>query len=257
MKRLCLVIALIACGTTMPAAQWLNYPAPGVPRLPDGKPNLSAPAPKAADGRPELDGIWFIDDTPLGEFGERPIALRSEIHPEDIVLTPEGQTLQRRKKDDFPGALCSPMNSVGLAAGQPFKIISNSREVVILYELQTTFRQIHMDGRPLPSDPNPAWRGYSVGRWDGDTLVVDTKGFNERAGVPRGGPHSEALHIIERFRRRDFGHLEIQYTIDDPKVYVKPWTVTQRLHLTPDTELLEYFCNENEKDLKHMVGADK
>jgi len=242
----------------MAAAQWLNYPAPGVPRLRDGKPNLSAPVPRTPDGKPDLDGIWFVDETPLGEFGERPLALRSEIHPEDIVLTPEGQELQQqRKRDGVAGALCLPMNSVGLAAGQPFKIISNRREVVILYELQTTFRQIFLDGRPLPSDPNPAWRGYSVGKWDGDTLVVDTSGFNERAGLPRGGPHSEALHIIERFRRWDFGHLEIQYTIRDPKVYTKPWTVTQHLHLTPDTELLEYICNENEKDLKHMVGADK
>jgi len=253
MIRLSLVLVLTAFGATA-SAQWLNYPAPGIPRLPDGKPNLSAPVPRTANGKPILDGIWFVDETPLGEFGERPLALRSEINPEDIVLTPEGEALQRRKKDDYASAQCLPMNSAGLAVGQPFKIISNRSEVVILYELQTTFRQILMDGRPLPKDPNPAWRGYSVGKWDRDTLVVDTSGFNERATVPRGGPHSEALHIIERFRRRDFGHLEIQYTIDDPKVYTKPWTVTQHLHLTPDTELLEWFCNENEKDLKHMVG---
>jgi hypothetical protein len=258
MNRLCVVLALIACGTSGAGAQWLNYPAPGVPRLPDGKPNLSAPAPRTADGKPDLDGIWFVDETPLGEFGERPLALRSEIHREEIVLTPEGRALQQRpKRDDFPGAVCLPMNLAGLAVGQPFKISSNKRVVVILYELQTTFRQIFVDGRPLPTDPNPAWRGYSVGRWDGDTLVVDTSGFNERATIPGGGPHSEALHIIERFRRRDFGHLDIQYTIDDPKIYVKPWTISQHVHLTPDTELLEYFCNENEKDLKHMVGTTR
>jgi hypothetical protein len=258
MIRLSVVLVLIACGSAVAAAQWLNYPVPGIPRLPDGRPNLSAPAPRAGDGKPILDGIWFVDETPLGEFGERPLALRSEINPEDIVLTPEGEALQRRRKrEDFPGAQCLPMNYLGLAAGQPFKILSNRGVVVILYELQSTFRQIFIDGRPLPIDPNPAWRGYSVGKWDGDTLVVDTSGFNERATLPRDGPHSEALHIIERLRRRDFGHLEIRYTIDDPKVYTKPWTVTQHLHLTPDTELLEYMCNENEKDLKHMVAPGK
>ena len=239
--------------------QWLNYPSPGIPRTPDGKPNLSAPAPRSQDGKPVLDGIWFIDDTPLGEFGERPLALRgTKPKPEDVILTPEGEAMQRRRKENyFAGAQCLPMNIAGLAAAQPFKIFSNRGVVVILYEVQTTYRQIFMDGRELPKDPNPAWRGYSVGKWDGDTLVVDTTGFNDRTGVPLGGPHSDALRIIERFRRRDFGHLEIQYTIDDPKVYVKPWTVKQEHHLTPDTELMEYICNENEKDLKHMVSLDQ
>jgi len=130
--------------------------------------------------------------------------------------------------------------------------------LAILCEFSTTYRQIFMDGRELPKDPNPAWRGYSVGKWDGDTLVVDTNGFNDRTNLSGGRrPHSDALHIIERFRRPDFGHLEIQYTIDDPKVYAKPWTIKQHHHLTPDTELMEYFCNENEKDLKHMVGVDR
>jgi len=251
MIRLSLVLA--AFGTT--AAQWLNYPAPDIPRLPDGKPNLSAPTPRSPDGKPELDGIWFIDETPLGEYGERPVALRSEIKPEDIILTPEGEALQRRLKNYFPVALCLPLNIVGLAAAQPLKIFSNRGVVVILYEVQTIYRQIFVDGRPLPKDPNPAWLGYSVGKWDGDTFVVETSGFNDRVPAPGGRPHSDALHMTERFRHPDFGHLEIQYTIDDPKVYAKPWTIKQNLHLTPDTELLEYICNENEKDLKHMVGA--
>lgn len=258
MIRLSVVLALTALGTTA-AAQWLNYPAAGIPRLPDGKPNLSAPAPRTADGKPDLDGIWSIDDTPVGEFGERPVALRYEITPEDVVLTPEGEALQRRRQEnDFPGAVCLPMNIVGLAAAQPFKILSNRGVVAILYEVQTTYRQIFIDGRQLPRDPNPAWRGYSVGKWDGDTLVVDTTGFNDQQSIlPGRRPHSDALHIIERFRRRDFGHLEIQFTVDDPKVYAKPWIIKEKLHLTPDTELLEYICNENEKDLKHMVGVGK
>jgi hypothetical protein len=252
-----MLLFLVGLVSRSATAQWLNYPSPGIPRLPDGKPNLSAPTPRTADGKPDLSGIWFIDETPLGEFGERPLALRSEIGPEDIVLTPEGEALQRRHKaNPFSSAQCLPMGLVALAAAQPFKIFSNRGVVVILYELQTTYRQIFTDGRPLPTDPNPAWRGYSVGKWDGDTLVVDTYGFNDQAPVPRG-LHSEAFHIIERFRRPDFGHLEIQYTVHDPKVYANPWTIKQHHHLTPDTELLEYFCNENEKDLKHMVGVDR
>jgi hypothetical protein len=259
MIRLSLVLVLTACGSAVAAAQWLNYPAPGVPRLPDGKPNLSAPAPRTADGKPILDGIWFIDETPLGEFGERPVALRGTMpKPEDVILTPAGEAMRRaRNRNSFPGAACLPLNLPALAAAQPFKIFSGSGVVVILYEVQSTYRQIFMDGRPLPSDPNPAWKGYSVGKWDGDTLVVDTTGFNDRVGIPLGGPHSDALHIIERFRRKDFGHLEIEYTIDDPNVYAKPFTVKQAHHLTPDTELLEYICNENEKDLQHMVGPGK
>jgi len=140
----------------------------------------------------------------------------------------------------------------------PFKILTLSGLVVILYEEKTTYRQIFMDGRPLPKDPNPTWSGYSIGKWDGDTLEVDTTGFNSDEWIlPGSRPHSDALHIIERFRRRDFGHLEIEFTIDDPKVYVKPWTFKLNHHLLLDMELLEYICNENEKDLQHMVGTDR
>jgi hypothetical protein len=148
------------------------------------------------------------------------------------------------------------LNLAAFATLWPFKIFAVRRTVVLLYEYLTTYRQVLMDGRELPKDPNPAWMGYCVGKWDGDTLVVDTFGFNDAEEIlPGRRTHSDALHIIERFQRRDFGHLEIQFQIDDPKVYAKPWTITQHHHLTPDTELLEYICNENEKDLKHIVGA--
>ena len=257
MVRLSLFLAL--CGTTVVAAQWLNYPASGIPRLPDGKPDLSAPAPRTPDGRPDLNGIWFINETPLNEFGVRTAAAGQQINPADIVLTPYGEALlQTQPRNYFPGARCLPLSLPGLASAQPLKIVSTGNLIVILYEVLTTYRQIFMDGRPHPADPNPTWMGYSVGRWDGDTLVVDTTGFNDQWSiVPRQRPHSDELHIIERFRRPDFGHLTIEFTIDDPKVYAKPWTVRTDLHLTPDTELLEYICNENEKSLQHMVGSEK
>jgi hypothetical protein len=257
--ELWLCLGLFVDSFSRPATgQWLNHPSPGILRTSDGKPNLSGPVPRTPDGKPDLDGIWFIDETPLGEFGERPVALRFEIKPEEIILTPEGEALQRRRKgNDFPGARCLPLNIAGLAAAQPFKIFSNRGGVVILYEVLTIYRQIFVDGRQLPKDPNPSWMGYSVGKWDGDTLVVDTTGFNDRILLPPRNLHSDALHITERFRRRDFGHLEIQYVIDDPKIYTKPYAFKQNHHLTPDTELMEYICNENEKDLKHMVSGDR
>ena len=257
-----IILMLTAFGATA-AAQWLNYPAPGIPRLQDGKPNLSAPAPKGPDGKPDLYGLWEFDrelDTtrrfdPVLETAAPGITIK----PEDIVLTSEGKALQRQRRENyFPGAQCLPDPLPRRYGALPFKILTLSGLVVILYEDKTTYRQIFMDGRELPKDPNPTWSGYSIGKWDGDTLEVDTAGFNSDEWIlPGRRPHSDALHIIERFRRRDFGHLEIQFTINDPKVYAKPWSFKEDHHLIPDTELLEYVCNENEKDLKHMVGADK
>ena len=246
----CLPLLLVALGTTV-SAQWLNYPAAGIPRLSDGKPNLSAPVPRTADGKPDLYGLWIADKPPQALAAE-PLL---EIQPGTVVLTPEGEALQRRRKEKyFPGAQCLPDNLPRRTAVDPFKILTLRGMVVILYEESTTYRQIFTDGRKLPNDPNPTWAGYSVGRWDGDTLVVDTTGFNDDEWIlPGRRPHSDALHIFERFRRRDFGHLEIQYTIEDQKIYTKPWTIKQSHHLMPDSELLEYVCNENEKDLKHMV----
>jgi len=255
--RVCFLLVFTLCGTSV-GAQWLNYPAPGIARLRDGTPNLSAPTPRGANGKPDLDGIWFVDETPLGTFGERPAALRVEIKPEDVVLTPEGQDRQRHGGNSRVSSPCLPLSLPGLSTAQPMKIVSSKNVVVILYEVMTLYRQIFMDGRPLPKEPNPAWMGYSVGKWDADTLVVDTTGFNDQDSIlPGRRPHSDALHIIERFRRRDFGHLSIQFTIDDPKIYAKPWTVVANLHVTPDTELLEYICNENEKDVSHMQTSGR
>jgi hypothetical protein len=225
-------------------AQWLNYPTPGIPRTPDGKPKLTAPVPRTADGRPDLSGIWQ---------GDQPgFARNLGLKPGDVVLTPEGQALQGQRRGGGP---CMPFSLPTLDgfALFPFKILPMAGEIVILHEHDHLFRQIFMDGRPLPKDLNPTWLGYSVGKWDGDKLVVDTAGFNDKPVIPGGVNYSEALHITERYRRTDFGHMEIHFTIDDPKVYTKPWSFTRRFDLLPDTELLEYICNENEKDLKHIV----
>jgi len=250
-RRLSLIVTAVAATA---AAQWLNYPASGIPRLPDGKPNLSAPTPHSPDGKPDLDGIWLNEDGPLNELGVRTARGTFEIRPEDIVLTPEGEAWQRQHKENHLDGRCLPDDLSLRVRFNPFKVLTFKGVIVILYEIHTTYRQIFMDGRGLPKDPNPTWSGYSVGRWDGDTLVVDTTGFNDAETiVPGQRPHSDALHVIERFRRRDFGHLAYEITFDDPKMYAKPWTIKHnKLHLDPDNELLEFICNENEKDLKHL-----
>ena len=137
----------------------------------------------------------------------------------------------------------------------PYKIVQTPALVVMLYERETVFRQIHTDGRKLPSDPQPAWFGYSVGHWDGDTLVVDTAGFNDRGWLDaRGHTHSDLLHLTERFHRVDFGHMAIQIMVDDPKTYARSFTVMVNQELLPGSDLIEYFCSENERDLRHFAN---
>ena len=236
------------------AAQWLNLPTKGIPRTPDGKPNLSAPAPKTADGKPDLSGIWQTN----GPKFLRNIA--ADLKPGDISFTPAGAALYKQRQE-HPGigesdSRCLPQGVPKISATPvPYKIIQMPGEVVILYEAFTLYRQIFTDGRPLPKDPQPSWLGYSIGHWEADALVVDTIGFNGETWLDQEGhPLSDAGHVTERYRRRDFGHMDLQITIDDPKMYTKPWTVKEDPVLIPDTELLEFVCNENERDQKHLVG---
>jgi hypothetical protein len=235
------------------SAQWLKTPAPSVPKGPDGKPNLSAPAPRRTDGKPDLSGIWNPNPKYVGNFA-------ADLKPEDVPMQPWALALFNERKDgkhskEEPDANCLPQGVPKIdAAPAPYKFLQLPELVIILYEAFTQYRQVFMDGRELPKSPNPTWLGYSVGKWDGDRLVVDTIGFNGKTWLDQAGhPGTEALHVTESFRRRDFGHLEIQITIDDPKAYTKPWTVTEVMQLQADTELLEFVCNENEKDIKHLA----
>jgi hypothetical protein len=233
-------------------AQWLNYPDAGVPRAADGKVIITAPVQRLSDGKPDLSGVWSPDTlnylTYLGADGTpmpmRPWANAVFLHR------------QATKGKEDPDANCTLPGVPRIdSVPNPFKILQSPEEVVILYEAFTTFRQVFMDGRGLPEDPQPAWNGYSVGKWDGDSLVIDTAGFNDLTWLDNAGtPHSDALHVTERYRRRDIGHLDIQITVDDPKTFLHPFTVTEHEHLLPDTTLLEFICSENNKDLKHLVG---
>jgi len=254
---------LIATGT--PAfAQWTHVASPKLPRKPDGTPNLSAPTPRTADGKPDLSGIWWVPDSSVEGVDAPPkysLNLAAGLNPDDLGMLPWARDLMRQRqadqRKDMPTSRCLPWPVPSMAAVPvPFRIIQTSDSIVILHEELNMFRQIFLDGRDLSENPNPTWLGYSKGRWQGDTLVVDTRGFNDRSWLDGlGHPHTEALHVTERYRRLDFGHMELEFTIDDPKTYSKVWTNKMPVELTPlDTQLYEDVCHENEKDAIHLVG---
>jgi hypothetical protein len=260
--RIAVVAFLLLPGTT--GAQWLNYSTPGIPRLPDGKPNLSAPAPRAADGKPDLSGIWAVECTVYGRDAcfTRSLFfdLAKDLKPEDVQMTPWASAIQRQRESrdhvDDPYGYCLPPGVPRIDyGGGPFKVLRTPGVTAFLYEtlVGMMFRQVFTDGRTLPSSSDPTWLGNSVSRWDGDTFVVDTNGLKDGGWLDtkKAHPHSDALHVTERFRRTDFGHMELTITIDDPKAYLKPWTAKAMLNLLPDTELLEAFCDSHERTMEH------
>ena len=236
-------------------AQWTKLPAPKIPRAADGKPNLSAPAPRLADGYPDLSGIWEA------KGARYTVDIGADLKPGDIPYQPWAKALADQRVDgshekEDSNANCLPHGVPRIdGAVPPFKLIQMPELVVILYESHTIWRQIFLDGRELSDDINPAWLGYSKGRWEGDTLVVETKGLNGKSWLDQlGKPTTDALHVTERFHRKDAGHMDIQITIDDSKAYTKPWAVTEEVHLLTDSELMEDVCNENNRDLAHLPG---
>jgi hypothetical protein len=245
--------AAVVMTTAIATAQWLKHPTPGIPRAPDGKPNLSAPVPRAPDGKPDLSGLWLIQGLYIGDIAK-------DLKPEQVPFQPWAEKLYKDRLETFskddPTGRCIPGGVPrSTAVPYPFKIVQTTSLVVILYEAVHAYRQIFTDGRALPNDPNPNWLGYSVGRWEGDELVVESAGFKEDSWLDNNGhPGTEQLRVTERFRRKDFGHMNIEITINDPKAYTRPWNVTFPILLQPDTEILEYICSENEKDVPHLVG---
>jgi hypothetical protein len=246
------VVTLFLSLLPMPAAaQWLDFPTPGIPRLPDGKPNLAAPAPRTADGKPDLSGIWR-GAGPIYRFN-----IAQDLSTEDVQPWAEALFLQRVRdsRKDSPLARCLPVSVPFHNFFNLMRLVQTPGLTVLLYESPNSpHRMVFTDGRELPKDPNPTWLGYSVGRWDGDTLVVTTAGFNDRGWLDSAGhPQTESLRITERFRRRDFGHMEFEITIDDPKAFTKPFTIKSVRLLAADTEILEDVC-ENETDGRHLSG---
>ena len=227
--------------------------------MPDGRPSLTAPTPRTSDGRPDLSGLWIAVKDPAGVAGgiegivapKYMINILRDLNPGDVPLQPEAAALYKQRVADLfkdnPLVRCLPAGVPRLNAyTHPYKIVQTPGLIVVLYESLTMFRQIFLDGRSLPKDPEPTWMGYSVGTWEGDTLVVHSSGFNDKSWLDGSGhPHSDAMRLTERFRRLDVGHMDIEITIDDPKSYTRPLTYTQPQELLPDSELIEYICNEN------------
>jgi len=238
-------------------AQWLNVPTPGIPRTADGKPNLTAPLPRMPDGKPDLSGLWRPELTPYR------FDVIQDINDEGI-FRPAAQALFRQRavnlRHDNPVTHCLPAGPQAIfAAGSTrfYRIVQSPAVIALLYELGG-YRQIYTDGRALPKDPNPTWVGYSIGHWDGDTLVVESAGFNDKTWLDMvGHPHSERLRVTEKFRRTDFGHMRVEVTYDDPETLTKPLTISVAVNYAADGDMLEYVCNEDEQDTKHLVGTAK
>ena len=250
-RGLSLILLMAVCSPL--AAQW-KVVDKGIPRLKNSQPDLNAPAPRRADGKPDLTGIWVADPPRVRDA-------TVDLKPGEVTMTPWAQKIfDERKTGDLsandPDANCLPQGVPKInSTPVPFKIFHEPNAVVILYEAFGQFRQLFTDGRPLPKDANPQWFGYSVAKWDGDTLLVESSGFNGKAWLDQlGHPSTEALHVIERFHRRDFGHMDITSTIEDTGAYTKPWTFNQPVTLLVDTDLLEDVCNENNVDIPHLKG---
>jgi hypothetical protein len=248
-------------------AQWLHYATAGVPRNPDGTPNLNAPAPRTPDGHPDFSGVWDIEhnrpcppegcnDMLIGqEFMNIGWSLKGGLPYQPWAAALAKQRTEQNGKDD-PGSHCFPIGLVKLHTTPLLsKIVQLPGLIVILSEREAVYRQIFTDGRPLPAIDLPSYNGFSSGKWEGDTLVVQTSGFKDDLWLDRNGnPLTDAAKTTERFRRPTFGKMEIELTVDDPKAYTRPWTVKLNHFLMPDTELVDYMCRENEKSSEHYVG---
>ncbi|MGA2879557.1 MAG: hypothetical protein ABSG13_11455 [Bryobacteraceae bacterium] len=258
-RRSLLAFALFA-SAALSQAQWPRVAPKNLPRTADGKVNLNAPTPRTREGTPDLSGVWEMYSESDPAPPKLLLNLAADLKPGEVQMLPSAEALYQERQathgKDHPGAQCLPSGMPEKdTVPAPYKIVQTPDLIVFLYESRTIYRQIFTDGRPLPLDPNPTWQGYSVGHWDGDTLVVETAGFNGKTWLDMAGhPATESMHLTERFTRRDLGHMDVQFTIDDPKAYAKPWTVSTKIHLVPDDELIEHICEENNKAPGHMVG---
>jgi len=245
-----LLLLVIALAMTTPAsAQWLKLPTPGIPRLADGKPNLAAPAPRTADGKPDFSGLWE------NQGGDRLYNnIAADLQPGDVAPWADALYRQRRLEfgKDSMETLCLPLGPAYLTTRYREQRIVQTPTLIVFAFDDMMHREIFMDGRELEKDPNPTWMGYSVGRWEGDTLVVESNGYSERSWLDFDGhPHTEELRITERYTRRDFGHIDVHVTMVDPKAYFKPITFSMPMQYRADTELLEFIC-DNDKSRERI-----
>ena len=275
-RFLSIATAIVVCaGATAVLAQWPRYTVPGIPRTADGNPDLTAPAPRGVDGKPDLSGIWenfrkpgdavrsvnaqFFDDRPpslINEFRDIGSAVAGGLPLQPWAAALRQQRTAENSKDN-PDAHCLPLGLMQLHTHpDPRRIVQTPSLIVVLYEANYGLRQIHLDGRPAPAnDPQPWWYGYSRGRWDGDTLVVETTNFRDGGWLDvDGSPLTDAATITERFRRPNYGTLTIDITVNDPKAYTRPWNASLTQRIMVDSEMLEFICLENEKSSRHYIG---
>jgi hypothetical protein len=265
-KRIALVVVMLFVGPAGLPAQWVRYPTEGVPRLPDGKPKLDAPVPRTTDGKPDFSGMWqaakllpcndvtlICTDLPISEqFRNIGAGLEGGL-PYQVWAR---ERMTQKGPTDDPYTRCVTPGGPRMHLLPTMKKIAQMPALmIILNEYNMSYRQVFLDGRPLPVDPQPTWNGYSSARWDGDTLVVESIGFRDDQWLDAAGsPLTSAARIVERFRRTDYGHLRIEITVDDPKAYTRPWTVNVEQSIVLDTEMLDAVCWENEKDVPHLLG---
>ena len=255
MRRIAIAAAVLLFPVSL-SAQWLDWKTPGIPRNANGKPNLTAPAPRTADGKPDLSGIW------QPELNSYRFDFIQDLKDESVFRPAAEAIFQSRVKDfrrDDPVTNCLP-GGPSETLNTTYRLIQTPSLVALLFENGTgRYRQIYMDGRKLPDDPNPSWLGNSVGHWEGDTLVVESSGFNDRSWFDRAGhPHSEKLRVTERFHRVDFGHMQFQITFDDPETLTHPLTFSLTVNYQADNDMLENVCNEGgNPDRARLVGTER
>jgi hypothetical protein len=275
------LVLLLAGSLSCADAQWLFYHEKDTP-MKDGKPDLSAKTPRTFDGHPDLSGVWAVEHAAPGEierlYGSAAANGPQATEGDDIRMMNkyflnlfidykrgeepirpgwrehEAKVRQSGANEPYSTLHCMPYPMPSKYFNiRPFKMMQTPKELGIYFEMDGNFRWIHLDGRPLPEDPFPSWLGYSTGHWDGDTLVVDSNGYNDKQGLPGGHLHSEKIRFRERFTRIDFGHMDLEITVDDPEALTKPVTVKIRENLLPDTDTLEFICNEGERDAANIA----
>jgi hypothetical protein len=265
-----LAVGSVLCWSPTVWAQWLKYPTAGVPKTADGKPNLSAPTPRTQDRKPDFSGIWLTDSPCARSQNPESLTCGSELPmgreginmgaglPGGLPYQPWLAALVKKRtaenaKDD-PHVFCLPDTFVrAYSLPHLLKFVQTPGLLVMLNEMNAGYRQVFTDGRPLPDDPTPSWQGYSSAKWEGDTLVVNSAGFRDDIWIDwNGSVITSVAKVQERIRRPDYGHLEVVVTVDDPKAYTKPWTVTLHQRLALNTELVDEICLENEKSSQRM-----
>jgi hypothetical protein len=254
-RTLTKTLLLVCAAATVANAQWDSYPSKRVPRTADGKVDMNAPAVRTPYGKPDLSGFWMPENAV-----KYLLNFAADMKQEDIPLKPWARELYNERiannGKEHPGVSCLPSGiPEKLNIPDGLKLVQTEDLTILLHESRTIYRQIFTDGRSFPKDPQPMWMGYSIGHWEGDTFVVETRGQNGKTWLDmRGLPGTEKLRVVERYSRPRIGRMDIEVTIDDPEAYTKPWNVKFAWRLVPDTDLIESICEENNKDPQHMVG---